>query len=350
MTVFYVILAILIFGLLVAIHELGHFTAAKLCGVRVEEFAIGMGPAIWKKQKGETLYSLRAVPFGGYCAMTGENGESEDPRAFGNQSVWKRLLILAAGSFNNFVLGVLIVLILQLSTGYVLSPVIAGFMDDCPYESAEGLQEGDRITRINGKRILVHEDVNRALSYEGEYDLVIERDGEERELKNFRLVKLDYEQGHYFGFLFGYSEKASLVQNLREVRYTTADYVSLVWQSLGMLLHGEAGVNDLAGPVGIVDMMATESAAQKTTADGLWTIFSFGAFIAVNLAVMNMLPIPALDGGRVFLLLVTAVIEAITRKKLNPKYESYIHAGGMVLLLALMAYVLLHDVIRLVFE
>ena len=115
-----------------------------------------------------------------------------------------------------------------------------------------------------------------------------------------------------------------------------------------MLVHGQVGVNDLAGPVGIVDMMAETGAAQETTADALWMIFSFGAFIAVNLAVMNMLPIPALDGGRVFLLLVTALVEAVTRKKINPKFEGYIHAAGMVLLLALMAYVMFHDIFRLV--
>ena len=348
MTVLFVIIAILIFGVLVAIHEFGHFSAAKLCGVRVEEFSVGMGPALWKKQKGETLYALRAVPFGGYCAMTGEDGESDDPRAFGNQKVWKRLLILAAGSFNNFLLGFLIVLILQLSTGYVQSPALTGFMDGCPYESAEGLQVGDRFVSINGHRITLKSDIDRWLGYEGDYDLVLQRNGETVKLDDFRLEKLDYGEGRYFGLYFAGVEKASVGQNLRAAWDTTKDYVSLVWESLRMLVHGQVGVNDLAGPVGIVDMMATESAKQATTADAFWTIFSFGAFIAVNLAVMNMLPIPALDGGRVFLLLVTAIVEGITRKKINPKYEGYIHAAGMVLLLALMAYVLLHDIFRLV--
>ena len=348
MTVLYAILAIFIFGLLVAIHEFGHFSAAKLCGVRVEEFAIGMGPALWKKQKGETLYALRAVPFGGYCAMTGEDGESDDPRAFGNQKVWKRLLILIAGSFNNFLLGFLIVLILQMSSGYVPSPTVTAFMDGCPYESAEALQVGDRFVRINGHRVVLQSDVNRWLTDEGDYDLVLRRGDQTIRLEDFRLEKSDYPQGRYFGFLFGSYEKAGFGQNLRAAWDTTKDYVSLVWESLRMLVHGQVGVNDLAGPVGIVDMMAETGAAQETTADALWMIFSFGAFIAVNLAVMNMLPIPALDGGRVFLLLVTAVIEGITHKKIDPKYEGYIHTAGMVLLLALMAYVLLHDVVRLV--
>lgn len=348
MMAFYVIVAILIFGVLVAVHELGHFTAAKLCGVRVEEFAVGMGPALWKKQKGETLYSLRAVPFGGYCAMTGEDGESDDPRAFGNQNVWKRLLILAAGSFNNFLMGFVIVLILQLSFGYVLSPAIVSFMDGCPYESEDGLQVGDRFLSINGHRIRNYNDVSRYLDAEGDYDFVLERGGETVRLDGFRLEKRDYGDGRYFGFRFGQYEKAGFGLNLLESWETTKSYIAMVWESLRMLVSGQVGVNDLAGPVGIVDMMAESGAQQQTTRAGLSTIFNFGAFIALNLAVMNMLPIPALDGGRVFLLLVTAAIEGITRKKINPKYEAYIHMAGMVLLLALMAYVMLHDVIRLV--
>ena len=348
MTLLYIIVAILLFGLLVVIHELGHFTAAKLCGVRVEEFAVGMGPALWKKQKGETLYALRAIPFGGYCAMTGEDGESDDPRAFGNQKAWKRLIILAAGSFNNFLLGFLIVLIIQLSIGYVHSPTITSFMEGCPYESTEGLQAGDRIVRVNGHRISMKEDVDRYLKYDGDYDLVVSRGGEEVRLENFRLEKADYANGRYFGFYFESLEEASFGQNLRASWDTSVGYVKLVWESLGMLVHGEAGINDFAGPVQIVDMMAEAGAEQTTTGGGLRVIFTLGAFLAVNLAVMNMLPIPALDGGRIFLLLVTALIEAVTRKRVNPKYEAYIHAAGMVLLLALMAYVMFHDIFTLV--
>ncbi len=356
MTALYVILAILIFGLLVAIHELGHFTAAKLCGVRVEEFAVGMGPALWKKTKGETTYSLRAVPFGGYCAMTGEDEASDDPRAFNNQKPWKRLIILAAGSFNNFLLGLVIVLILQLSTGMVTNvdqlPVIGAFFEGCPYESAEGLQVGDRFLSVNGVETNTWDEVSEqlALTGDGVYHFVLERDGRRVELKDFAMERRLYPGSDkpLFGFYFAQYVKGTLGENLKETWDMTTYYVRLVWQSLGMLVRGEVGVNDLAGPVGIVDMMATESASQKTTVDGLLMIFSFAAFIAVNLAVMNMLPIPALDGGRIFLLLVTALIEAVTRKKLNPKWEGYIHGAGMVLLLALMAYVMLHDIFRLV--
>ena len=312
MTAVYAILAILIFGLLVAIHEFGHFSAAKLCGVRVEEFAVGMGPALWKKQKGETLYSLRAVPFGGYCAMTGEDGESYDPRAFGNQKVWKRLLILVAGSFNNFLLGFLIVLILQLSTGLVPNsrevPVIGGFMDGCPYESAEGLQTGDRFLRIDGKRVWQYYDVADFLAAGGEdHDIVVIRDGHRVKLEDFHMVRISYEgyENKMYGFTFGLDEP-TLGNKLRYAGATTMEFVRMVWDALGQLVGGKVSVNDLSGPVGIVDMMAETGEQAESVSDGLYSIFYLGAFIAVNLAVMNMLPIPALDGGRVFLLLITA--------------------------------------------
>ncbi len=354
MTALYIIVAILIFGMLVVIHELGHFAAAKLCGVRVEEFAVGMGPALWKKQRGETLYALRAIPFGGYCAMTGEDGESDDPRAFANQKVWKRLIILAAGSFNNFLLGFLIVLIIQFSAGTVPNvnalPVIGGFMEGCPYESAEGFQVGDRILSINGQDVASYPEAQQLLSEDGLYDFVLERDGKRIELKDYDMRRLMYpeQEKAYFGLLFAGYIRGSAGENLKEAWETTKYYVRLVWESLGMLVRGEAGVNDLAGPVLIVDMMAEEGAKKTTTGAGLEAVFTIGAFLAVNLAVMNMLPIPALDGGRIFLLLVTALIEALTRKKVNPKYESWIHAAGMILLLGLMAYVMFHDIFTLV--
>ena len=153
MTFLYVILAILLFGLLVGIHEGGHFLAAKACGVRVEEFALGMGPALWKKQKGETLYALRLIPFGGYCAMAGEDEASDDPRAFTSQPPWKRIIILCAGAFMNFVLGLPVVLLLYSSAEYFRSPTLSGFMEGCPYEGEEALMVGDEFYKIDGHRV-----------------------------------------------------------------------------------------------------------------------------------------------------------------------------------------------------
>lgn len=350
MTIFYIILAILLFGVLIAIHELGHFMAAKACGVKVEEFSIGMGPAIFKRQKGETLYSLRCIPIGGFCAMTGEDEASGDPRAFTNQAVWKRAIILAAGAFMNFVLGLLIVIILYSGAAGFRAPVLEGFMENCPYESAEGLQQGDRFYSIDGHRIYQYYDVSDFLSRgDGTYDLVLIRDGKKVKLEDFQLVPVEYEgyENKMYGFYFGYDE-GTLVNKLKYSWYTTMEFGRWVWMGLSQLVSGQVGMKDMAGPVGIVDLMAETGEQAASVADAVYDILYLGAFIAVNLAMMNMLPIPALDGGRIFFLLVTWVIETVSRRRLNPKYEGYIHAAGMVALLGLMAVVMLNDIVRIV--
>jgi len=350
MTILYILLAILIFGVLIGIHEFGHFTAAKLCGVRVEEFAIGMGPVLWKKQRGETQYSLRAVPVGGFCAMAGEDEASDDPRAFTNQSAWKRILILAAGAFMNFVMGLVIIAILYAGASAFRAPILSGFMEGCPYESSEGLQVGDRFYRIDGHRIYQYYDVSDFLARgDGSYDLVLIRDGKRVSLNDFPMVPLDYEgqSQKMFGFYFGY-EDATLGVKLRCTWDTAMEFGRMVWMSLGQLIGGEVSAKDLSGPVGIVDLMAETGEQAASVSDALYNIFYLAAFIAVNLAVMNLLPLPALDGGRIFFLLVTWVIEHITHRKLDPKYEGYVHAAGMVLLLGLMAFVMFNDIVRII--
>lgn len=346
--IFYIIIAILFFGLLVGIHELGHFAVAKLCGIKVEEFAIGMGPAIFRKQKGETKYSLRIVPFGGFCAMTGEDGASDEPRAFVNQKPWKRLLVLAAGSFMNFLLGFILVFILYSGATAYYAPKIASFMDGCPYESSEGLHLEDRFYKIDGRRVLSISDVTEFLSAGTTHTLVLERDGKKVKLTDFAMEKLNYEgqERPMYGFSLGFDEP-TLYYHLRHTWETTLDFVRMVFDGLKELFSGKANVNDLSGPVGIVDLMAETGEQAASTADAIFDIAYLGAFIAVNLSVMNMLPIPALDGGRIFFLLASAIIETITRKKLNPQFETYIHAAGMFLLLGLMGYVMLHDVVRI---
>ena len=350
MTVLYIALAILLFGVLVGVHELGHFAAAKACGVRVEEFALGMGPAILQKQKGETVYSLRCIPFGGFCAMAGEDEESDDPRAFMNQAAWKRIIILVAGAAMNFLLGLLIVIILYSNAYAFRSAEITGFMDGCPYESSEGLHVGDRFYKIDGQRIYQYYDVSDFLSQgDGTYDLIVLRDGKKVKLNDFALTPLAYpgQTQKMYGFYFGYDE-ATLGVKLENSWNTTMEFGRWVWLGLKELVRGDVGMKDMAGPVGIVDMMAETGEQAESTADALYSIFYFTAFIAVNLAIMNMLPIPALDGGRVFLLIVTWIIETISKKKLDPKYEGYIHAAGMVLLLGLMAVIMFNDIIRIV--
>ncbi len=348
----YIIIAIIIFGILIAIHEFGHFTAAKLCGVKVEEFAIGMGPALFKKQKGETVYALRILPIGGFCAMAGEDEESDDPRAFTNQGFWKKFIILCAGSFMNLVLGIVLILIMYAGAQAFVTPTIDHFMDGCPYEGTEAMQAGDTFYSIDGQRIYLVSDVSSFLMRgDGVYDIVMLRDGEKVELKDFALTTKTYAEyandGPKYGFVFGYTE-ATFGTKLEYTWNTTLEFSRLVWLGLGDLINGKVGLKDMSGPVGIVDMMnevGQQAESTKAAADNLLYI---SAFIAVNLAIMNMLPIPALDGGRVFLMIVTVIIEAVSHKKLDPKYEGYIHLGGMVLLLGLMALVMYNDITKLI--
>lgn len=348
-TVLYVILAILIFGLLIGIHEFGHFAAAKLFGVKVLEFALGMGPALWKKQGEETLYSLRLLPFGGYCAMMGEDEESDDPRAFTSQAPWKRALILAAGAAMNFLLGLVIVLILYSSAYAFHSAEIVDFMPGCPYESEAGLHRGDRFYRIDGKRIYLQMDVGDFLAQgDGVYDLVVLRDGKKVSIRNFAMTPLEYEghSGKMFGFYFGYDE-ATPALVATNAWNTCMEFARWVKMGLSELIHGKVKVEEMSGPVGIVDLMAETGEKAESTGDALYDIFYLAAFIAVNLAVMNLLPLPALDGGRIFLLLVTWLVESVTGKKLNPKYEGYIHAAGLILLLGLMVFIMFNDIMRI---
>ena len=333
MTIVYILIGILVFGILIASHEFGHFITAKACGVRVEEFSVGMGPAIWKKQKGETLYALRCIPIGGYCAMTGEDSASEDPRAFTNQKPWKRILILCAGAAMNFFFGLLVIFFIYIT-------------------GADGLQAGDQFYSIDGHRIYNTQDVGTFLSRGGDtYDIVMIRDGQKVKLEDYYMVPRVYDdpEHEYFGFYLGNGvERATFGKKLQHTWDTTMNFTRTVWMSLGDLIHGKVAAKELAGPVGIVEYMAETGEQAESFGEAMENILILAALIAINLAIMNMLPIPALDGGRVFLLLVTVIIEAITRKKLDPKYEGYIHAAGMVLLLGLMAFVLFNDIFRIV--
>ena len=345
-----VLFAILLFSFLIFVHELGHFTAAKLSGVQVNEFALFMGPAIYKKQVGETLYSIRTVPIGGYCAMEGEDSDTDNPRSFQKAALWKRLVILVAGAAMNFVAGVLLLAIVYAPAQQFAVPVIDFFEEGCVLNSPEGLQSGDRFLEVDGEKIYVSSDFSLILSLNpGDiHDIVVERNGRKVVLNDFPLVKAEFPDGNggtsiRYGFSFGLVE-ATFANKLDYVWKTTLNTVRTVRLSLQMLLSGQAGFSDMGGPVMIVDQMAEVASASPTVLDALLNMLYFGAFIAINLAVMNLLPIPALDGGRVAGLLITAAIEAVTRKKLDPKYEGYIHGAGMLLLLGLMVLIMFKDI------
>ncbi len=354
-TFLYVLLAILIFGVLIGIHELGHFMAARLCGVRVLEFSIGMGPVLWKKDtKRGTEVSLRALPFGGFCAMEGEDGGSDDPAAFNNASVWKRLLILAAGAGMNFILGLVIVLVCYSQINAFAPATVTRFMDGCPYEGEQAIQTGDTFYRVNGERIYQASDVSLYMDRgAGEYkDIVLIRDGQKVRLDHYRMTPVEYtdpdtgEKVLKYGFYFENVETGVLA-TLKYSWYCALDFVRMVRLGLTDLLTGAAGMKDMAGVVGIVDMMAEVGTESPSVYDALLNIAYFSAFIAVNLAVMNLLPIPALDGGRIFFLLVTWLIERIFRRRVDPKYEGYVNTAGLVLLMGLMVYVMYNDVARI---
>lgn len=349
MIVFYIVLAILLFGVLILVHEFGHFITAKLFGVQVNEFSLFMGPAIWKKQIGETLYSLRCIPIGGYCAMEGEDSCSENPRAFTNAKVWKRFLILIAGSVMNLLIGLLLTLIfVAVRFDAIPDTQITGFEPTCPYQSEEGLQVGDRFYSIDGERIYVLNDfyiMTDILSKDNVYDIVVIRDGEKVELNNFEMKKLDYNGDYRYGFQLEYREKT--VGSVLDYTWNQfLDYANQIRISVKMIVAGDAGVKDLSGPVGIVDTVTQVAAQSETVRLGVLNVLYIFAMIAVNLAIVNLLPIPALDGGRAVCLLVTAVAEKILRRKINPKYEGYLHGAFMVLLLLFMAFITVKDVFQ----
>ena len=356
MTILYVLAAILIFGVLIAVHEVGHFAAAKLCGVRVNEFSIGMGPLVWHRETEETQYSFRLLPIGGYCALEGEDTDNGDERSFARQGFWKKFLILAAGSGMNFLTGLVIVLALYAGAGGYLTDQVAGFAPEFSLEGEDGLMEGDVFYKIDGYRTYLRGDAELFLSYhQGDtMDLEVIRDGERVVLEDFPLRRQTYtdqsgETYTGFGLYVGaHLTEASLLTWLQYSWYQALDFVQLVWFSLVQLFTGGASMEDLSGPVGIVATI-TEMGTSAETASVAWTgIFYFAALLAVNLAVMNLLPLPALDGGRIFFLAVDALALLLFRRRVPEKYQAAVNAVGFVVLMGFMLLVTLQDVWKLV--
>lgn len=352
MTFLFILIAILIFGFLIFIHEFGHFITAKLCGVRVNEFAINMGPRLFGWKKGETQYSFRLIPIGGYCAMEGEDGDSDDPRSFSNAKWWKRLIILCAGAFMNLLTGFLVMAFLYGFVYQMRTPKITSVE---PGSSLAGkVQPGDELYSFDGKRLYLQDDY---YLLEGRYDpsdfeLVVLRNGEKVKFSHFSMEKREFpdKDGNpelRYGFTFGAQEEQSFVNANKFAALQCVDFTRMVWYGLQDLFTGRAGVKDMGGAVQVVDVIVQggkEASKENRTADGIYYALYIGAFIAVNLAVMNMLPIPALDGGRVLFLLIGTLYTAITKKKINPKYEAWIHGVTMILLLGLMAFLFFKDI------
>ncbi len=354
-TILFILVALLVFGVLIAVHELGHFLAAKLCGVQVNEFSIGMGPAVWKKDTAETQYSLRLLPIGGYCAMEGESEESDSPRALMKQGFWKKLLIFVAGSGMNFLTGVLIISILYSGAVGFYVDEVAGFAEGFPHEGENGLLVGDRFYSIDGYRTYMAGDASLYLTYnDGQgMDLVVLRDGKKVVLEDFPMYRTEYignDGTAYrgFGLYIGRAMvPADFGVRLKYVWYTALDFVQMVRFSLVQMITGDAGMDDIGGPVAIVGTITQAGTQAETARDAADNILFIAALIAINLSVMNLLPIPALDGGHILFLLLDTVIFKLFKKKIPEKFEMAVTSVFLVLLLMFMAVVAVNDVRKL---
>lgn len=340
-----IILAILIFSLIVIFHELGHFLLAKTNGIRVNEFCLGLGSTIFGITKGETRYSLKLLPFGGACVMEGEDGESEDDRAFGKKSVWARISVVVAGPIFNFIMAFVFAFILLCNTGYNL-PVLSGVLEDYPAEEA-GMQAGDTIIKLDNKRIHFFKEINAYIQFHAGETVTVtyERDGERYE--TVLTPKYNEEYGSYmYGFQGStQADRGNVLEILKYSAYEVKYWISITLESLKSLLVGQVSVNDLSGPVGIVNMIG--DGYEATVSYGIRAVMLqmlyMCIFLSANLGVMNLLPIPALDGGR----LVFLIIEAVRGKKIDPDKEGMVHFIGLMILLGLMVLVMFNDIRKL---
>ena len=348
----YIVLALFVFGLLIFIHELGHFVAARLSKVTIYEFAIGMGPTLisWKSKKYDTKYALRLLPIGGFVSMAGEDGESDDENAFNKKPFWKRFLILLSGPAMNVVLGFILTFAMLLSSaitnrtsdhlGLLSTPIIHSFDEKATSNSDGGLLPGDKIIKVGNVKIHTGNELSYEIMHQGykSVDITVERSGEKVVLENVSFGTFS-ESGVEFGAVdfFVYGERSTFGNLIRHTFFNSCSMIKMVWDSIVDLITGRFGVEALSGPVGITEQIG-ESAKSGST-NFLYMI----ALITINLGVMNLLPLPALDGGRLLFLL----IEGITRKKINPKIESYIHLVGITLLFALMIFVTFKDILKL---
>lgn len=337
-TVYPIIIAILLFEVIIIVHEGGHFIAAKLMKIKVNEFAIGMGPKLIHFQKGETKYSLRLFPFGGYCSMEGESEDSDSENSFSQKKVIQRIFVVVAGAFMNLVLGFIVVAIIASTGSLVGTTTIAKFDENAVSSSA--LQVGDTIKSIDGMRVYCATDVTTGLtrSADDTLEIVVERDDKIQTLNvkfdmekenNIQYIKMDF-------WLLGVDKTVGNV--IKETALQFVSYTKMVFLSIHDLIVGRYGVSDLSGPVGAVGVV---SSAVKTSLPSMLRIM---ALLTINIGLFNLFPIPALDGWRLFLL----IFEGIFKKKLPSKMEWLINAVGLALLLALMCFVTFSDITKLI--
>lgn len=337
-TVYPIIIAILFFELIIIVHEGGHFAAARLMKIKVNEFSIGMGPKIFSFTKGETKYSLRWILFGGYCAMEGEDEASSEAGSFSSKSVPARMLVVVAGALMNLLLGFLIIVCIISNQNLVGTTTVAKF-DDNAVSASSGLIVGDTIKSIDGMRVFTATDVETGLtrSPDDTLSITVERNGKIQTLE-VKFQMEEYEGRKYVGMDFWLLGKEKTVGSvLKNSAATFVSYTRMVFLSVHDLLVGRYGLSDLSGPVGTVSVVSN---AAKTSLNSLLRI---SAILTINIGLFNLLPIPALDGWRFFLLLG----EGVFRKKLPAKWEYAINAAGLAVLLGVMVLVTFSDVTKL---
>ena len=333
-----VILSIIMFLFLILIHEFGHFIIAKKSGIKVNEFAIGMGPKIFSKQKGETLYSVNLFPIGGYCAMEGEDDESDDERSFDKALAYKRFLTILAGPLTNLIFAAILFAIVSFNTGKP-STKIGEFTKNSPIES-QGLKINDQITEISGEKINEFSDISKSLEkfYKNhdkneEISLKVKRNDKEIE-KN---IKVKFEDKRPLLGFIPKNEDVGFFETIKIGIKEVGSMIVLMFTVLKSLFTGKLGFSALSGPVGVVKEMGRQANL------GAMNLLFFLGYISVNLGFFNLLPIPALDGSKIF----TSLFEMITKKRVNKKIEEKFTIGGFILLLSLILLVTIKDLISL---
>lgn len=378
------IVTILMFLVMVSLHEFGHFITAKLMNFKILEYSIGFGPAIWHSKKSEIQYSLRAVPFGGYCKFEGEDEASDDERAFSNRPVWQRIIVVAAGGIFNIILGFILFLIILPSSSPVATNVVSEVVPNSYIEEA-GILPGDEIIEINGKHVSFYNDITLYTDdfvADTECTITVKRDGEKKsftfkpseniieyvytedgiEVTSIMNGKRDEKQFVAYDennikdeemvgktetvsrLIIGFRpqmEDINILNIWGETWNETKFVVKLVYNSLWQMITGKVGVEQMSGPVGIV----SEVNNAVTSGGRSWLyVLNLMALLTINLGVFNLLPIPALDGGRLLFML----IELVTRKRIPPEKEGLVHAIGFMILIALVLFVSYHDIMRLI--